>query len=79
MNICNLEENIKKLIYYSLEFRSETLKVLEFYGLDFQKVDFSFMSRLECLEQLKFEFCEGFTYDHYEVGYSTSSNWLYNY
>jgi len=42
------------------------LKVLEFYYLNFQGIDLSFISRLRCLEQLAFKFCENLTYGHCE-------------
>src|SRR5947207_13650849 len=51
------KEDANKITYTS-EFRSETLKVLEFCEVD---CDLSFMLRLERLEQLKFELREGFT------------------
>ena len=60
------KENINKIVC-ALEFRSETLKELVFWSLNFQEVDLSSISRLECLEWLKFRQCEGFTYCHYEA------------
>ncbi|RIA83576.1 hypothetical protein C1645_860744 [Glomus cerebriforme] len=64
--IVNIEENAKNIIN-TLEFRSETLKELLFECLDFQHIDLSFISNLECLEQLKFIYCKGFVSHHYEV------------
>src|ERR1044072_2168799 len=66
-NYNGTKENINNKVVCVLEFRSETLKELKFCDLNFQQVDLSFISRLECLEQLKFSHCEGFTYSHYEV------------
>ena len=51
-----------KKIIDALEFQSETLKELEFDHFNFQGIDLSFISRLECLEKLKFEYCKGFEY-----------------
>src|SRR6266480_1993479 len=53
-----------KKIIDTLEFRSETLKELEFVGLNFQGIDLSFISRFGCLKRLKIDCCEGFTYGH---------------
>ena len=60
------KENINKVVC-ALEFRSETLKELKFCDLNFQQVDLSSISRLECLERLKFTNCKDFTYGHYEA------------
>src|ERR1043165_4818310 len=51
------KENINKIVC-ALESRSETLKKLEFCDLNFQEVDLSSISRLECLVRIKFEHCE---------------------
>jgi hypothetical protein len=65
-NYLGTKENINKIVC-ALEFRSETLKELKFCDLNFQQVDLSSISRLECLERLKFKYCEDFTYGHYEA------------
>ena len=46
--------------------QTETLKELSFRYSDLQYIDLSFMSKLECLEQLEFQLCEGFTSNHCE-------------
>ncbi|GBB86709.1 hypothetical protein RclHR1_01310005 [Rhizophagus clarus] len=48
-----------------LEFRSETLKELILDSIDFQYINLSFISKLECLKLLEFLYCKGF--DHLEV------------
>jgi hypothetical protein len=53
------KENVEKVIH-ALEFRSKTLKELLFRSLDFQLIDLSFISKLECLENLEFVQCRGF-------------------
>ena len=65
-NYNGTKENINKIVC-ALEFRSETLKELEFCCLNFQEVDLSSISRLEHLVWIKFKYCKGFTYSHYEA------------
>ncbi|RIA99193.1 hypothetical protein C1645_811658 [Glomus cerebriforme] len=60
------KENVKNVLN-TLEFRSKTLKELLFKSLDFQFIDLSFISKLECLEQLEFVHCRGFTLQYYET------------
>jgi hypothetical protein len=69
--------NIKK-IYNNLEFRSKTLNILIFENINFQKINSSFiiLLKLECLEQLEFKFCFGFTSKHYETLHNTKKKLL---
>ncbi|GBC01383.1 hypothetical protein RclHR1_04170008 [Rhizophagus clarus] len=64
---------LKKLLIYldnpgnvpfnlGLEHRSETLKELTLDSIDFQQFDLSFISKLECLENLEFLYCKGFSH-----------------
>ena len=46
--------DIAKNFTNALEFRSKTLKELSLKYFDFQQIDLSFISKLECLEQLNF-------------------------
>ena len=54
------KDGIKKLLY-ALKHRSETLKELSFSSFDFQSIDLSLISELECLDRLNFLNCRGFT------------------
>ncbi|RIA96083.1 hypothetical protein C1645_755967 [Glomus cerebriforme] len=35
--------------------------------MDFKSIDLSSISKLECLEKLEFDNCEGFTHEHYKI------------
>ena len=57
-------ENVKKIVNV-LEFRSETLKALRFYELNFKHVNLSCVPKMERLERLEFVGCMGFE-RHYD-------------
>ena len=63
----NDKDDDAKKIMYTFEFRSETLKRLVLERLNFQKIDLSFMSKLECLERLEIKYCNGFTYNFCKI------------
>jgi hypothetical protein len=63
----NFLEQHKKEIIYSLESRTNTLRELIFIYMDFKNIDLSSITKLECLEKLEFDNCEGFTYEHCNI------------
>ncbi|GBB93534.1 hypothetical protein RclHR1_02190009 [Rhizophagus clarus] len=63
----NFLEQHKKEIIYALEYRSFSLKELIFIYMDFKNIDLTSITKLECLEKLEFDNCEGFTYEHCNI------------
>ncbi|CAB4437749.1 unnamed protein product [Rhizophagus irregularis] len=63
----NFLEQHKKEIIYALEYRSNTLRELIFIYMDFKNIDLSSLTKLENLEKLEFDNCEGFTYEHCNI------------
>lgn len=63
----SLRKNAKEIIH-ALTFRSKTLKILTFTFMNLEKLDLSFVLKLELLEKLKFTNCKGFvSYQHCDV------------
>ena len=60
ISMCILKIREREKIIRALEFRTKTLKDLQLYNLNFQGIDLSFISKLECLEHLGFTYCVGF-------------------
>ncbi|RIA85473.1 hypothetical protein C1645_741545 [Glomus cerebriforme] len=60
----NITKKFIQKIIKALEFRSKTLKKLVFKYLDFQSIELSFITKLECLKHLDFQYCSGLEQKH---------------
>ncbi|RIA83961.1 hypothetical protein C1645_833017 [Glomus cerebriforme] len=55
----NITKKFIPKIIKALEFRSKTLKKLVFKYLNLQSIELSFITKLECLKHLDFQYCNG--------------------